>query len=138
MKSTTIGILLFVAIVAVGAFFVFGSAGGSGQIPGNAVNSGTSGTGEGSAGSGNVQKVTLSIKNSNYYPQVIKASEGVPVELTLDSSVSGCLRGFVISDLGVRANSRSPSDTIKFTPTKKGTFRFSCPMGMGTGTIVVE
>ena len=137
MKSTTIGILLFIVIVAVGTFFVFG-AGGSGQITGNAVNSGTGGTGEGSAGGGNVQKITLSIKNSNYYPQVIKASEGVPVELILDSSVSGCLRGFVISDLGVRANSRSPSDTIKFTPTKKGTFRFSCPMGMGTGTIVVE
>ena len=84
------------------------------------------------------QKITLSIKNSNYYPNTITVKSGQPVSITLDSSVSGCLRGLNIKDLGVKGYSSSPSQTIDFTPTQKGTFRFACPMGMGYGSLVVE
>jgi len=86
----------------------------------------------------NVQKITLGIKNANYYPNTITVKEGVPVEITLDSSVQGCLRSFNINDFGVHASSQNPSQTIKFTPTKTGTFRFACSMGMGYGTIIVQ
>ena len=78
------------------------------------------------------------MKNYNYYPNTITVKSGQPVELTLDESVRGCLRGFTIKDLGVSKYSKTPEDSIDFTPTEKGTFAFSCSMGMGYGTIIVE
>jgi len=87
---------------------------------------------------GNIQKVTLGIKNYNYYPNTIKVQAGQPVRIYLDKSVVGCYRGFVIKDFGISEYLKTPNDYVEFTPTKKGTFRFSCSMGMGTGTIIVE
>ncbi|KAF0216769.1 MAG: Heavy metal transport/detoxification protein, partial [bacterium] len=87
---------------------------------------------------GNVQKVILGMKNYNYNPNTITVKAGQPVSITLDSSVQGCLRSFAIKDLGVSKYAKTPSETIDFTPTKKGTFTFACSMGMGYGTLVVE
>src|SRR3989338_10973501 len=86
---------------------------------------------------GEVQKVVLGTKDYNYYPNTIKVQSGKPVSITLDKSVTGCLRSFTIKDLGVSKYARTPSETIDFTPTQKGTFRFACSMGMGYGTIIV-
>ncbi len=88
--------------------------------------------------SGDVQQVTLSIKNYNYYPQTITVKQGVPVRLTLDSSVTGCYRTFVIPAFGVNSYSKDSTDVIIFTPTTKGIFKFQCSMGMGYGTLIVE
>jgi len=90
----------------------------------------------GNATSDNIQKITLSFKN-NYSPNTITVEAGKPVEITLDSSVRGCFRSFNIRELGVSYKSSNPSDTIKFTPNKKGSFEFACGMRMGTGTINV-
>ena len=90
------------------------------------------------AGNNDAQKITLSMKNYNYYPNTIKVMEGIPVEITLDNSVGGCFRSFVIKDFGVSVYSKTPEEKINFIPNKKGTFRFSCAMGMGTGTLIVE
>lgn len=101
--------------------------------------SGVSGNGINGSGNGNgVQEITLSYKNYNYYPNTITVKQGIPVKITLDSSIGGCYRTLVIPDLGVSKNSASPSDTVEFTPNKAGTFRFRCGMGMGTGTLIVE
>ena len=92
----------------------------------------------GSSGEGDAQKVVLGIKNYNYYPNTINVKVNVPVSISLDSSVSGCYRSFNIKDLGISKYLKTPQDTVEFTPTKKGTYRFACSMGMGTGTLVVE
>ncbi len=91
-----------------------------------------------SASAGEVQKITLGMKNYNYYPNTITVKSGIPVEITLDSSVSGCYRSFVVQQFGVSTYSQNPAQTIRFTPDKKGTFQFQCSMGMGYGTLVVE
>ena len=44
----------------------------------------------------------------------------------------------VLVELGISKYLGTPNDYIEFTPTEKGTFRFACSMGMGTGTLVVE
>ena len=133
IKKTTLMFFAVLVLIVVGGFF-FVRAGNNGtdngSVTGNVVNTGNVG--------GEVQKITLSTKNYNYYPNTIKVKVNQPVEITLDGSVSGCLRAFTIKDLGVYKVSRSPSETVDFTPTQKGTFRFSCSMGMGTGTIIVE
>lgn len=130
MKNTTLLMLVFVIIVLVGGFiFVGGKKNGS--ITGNVVQNPE-------VLQGPMQKVVLSMKNYNYYPQEVKVKAGSPVELTLDSTVSGCLRAFTIRELGISKISRTPNEKIEFTPGKKGTFTFSCSMGMGYGKLIVE
>jgi len=89
-------------------------------------------------GNGEIQKITLGIKNYNYYPNTIVVKSGQPVRIYLDESVFGCYRYFTIRDFGISKYLITPQDYIEFTPTKKGTYRFSCSMGMGTGTLIVE
>jgi plastocyanin domain-containing protein len=87
---------------------------------------------------GEVQKVVISIKDYNYYPNTIKVKAGNPVSITLDESVQGCFRSFTIKALGINQYLKTPQDTLVFTPTKTGKYTFACSMGMGTGTLIVE
>ncbi|MBS3078736.1 cupredoxin domain-containing protein [Candidatus Pacearchaeota archaeon] len=123
--AKTIFIVIIISLLLIGGFFFFNNT-----INGNSIANPNN--------SGEVQKITLSFKNYNYYPQTITVKEGIPVEITLDSSIRGCFRTFVIKDLGVRQTSSKPSNTILFTPDKKGSFVYACGMHMGTGTIIVE
>jgi len=114
-------------ILIISGWFVFSSADGRAKnIP------------DSSRSLGELQKITLSTQNYNYYPNIIKVKSNQPVEITLDESVRGCLRAFTIKDFGVSQVSSNPSEKITFTPTKKGTFKFACSMGMAYGTIIVE
>lgn len=124
-KTTIYGIGIFLLIV-IGGYFLLGSSGNGNE---NVVDSGNS---------GDFQKVTIGMKNYNYYPNIINVEAGKTVRLSLDSSVSGCFRDFTIRELGIRKYLRTPSDYVEFTPTKPGTYRFACSMGMGTGTLIVE
>jgi uncharacterized protein len=124
MKNTTALIFVFLIIIA-GGIFLFAKGGANQNINGNVVNN-------------NVQKITLSMKNYNYYPNIIRVKAGQRVIVNLDESVVGCYRSFVIRDFGISRNLRTPQDTVEFTPTKKGTYTFSCVMGMGRGKIIVE
>lgn len=123
MKNLTILGITLIALVALGLFFY-----SSFQNPVQTTE----------VSSGDVQKITLGMKSANYYPNTITVNANQPVEVTLDDSVGGCFRSFTITELGVRGLSRSPSEKITFTPTKKGTFTFACSMGMGYGKIVVN
>ena len=80
----------------------------------------------------------ISEKDLNYYPSEIKVKANQPVSISLDESVTGCLRSFTIKEIGISKYVKTPAETIEFTPTKKGTFKFACSMGMGYGTIIVE
>ncbi len=87
---------------------------------------------------GEVQKVVLGVKDFNYYPNTVRVKANQPVEISLDSSVTGCYRSFTIRDFGISKNLPTPQDKITFTPTKKGTYKFSCSMGMGFGNLIIE
>lgn len=123
MKNTTLLALVAIVVVIAG-YFVFANLGSS-------SNSST-------ASGGDIQKITLSFRNYNYYPNIITVNANQPVEITLDSSVGGCYRSFTIPALGISQYSKAPTNKITFTPAKKGTFTFACSMGMGTGTIIVQ
>lgn len=124
MKNWMYILIIIVLVGVVGNFVISGDN----KVTGNSVNEIT----------GNPQKVNIGMKNYNYYPDTIRVKANQPVEITLDDSVYGCFRAFTIRDLGVSKYTQNPSDKIIFTPTEKGTFRFSCSMGMGVGTIIVE
>lgn len=125
MEKSTLYLLGIVLLIGIGAYFFFDN----GNINGNIIQQ---------VDAGEVQKIILSEKDYNYYPNEIKVKAGEPVSISLDSSVKGCLRSFTIKDLGIFKSLKTPQDTITFTPTKKGTYKFTCSMGMGYGTFIVE
>jgi len=129
MKNTTI-LVLIVLILVVGSIFVFSNSANS--VNGDVIKDNSKTI------TGEVQKIVISEKNSNYYPNEIKVKAGQPVSISLDSKVTGCLRSFTIRDLGLQKYLRTPQDTLDFTPTKKGAFTFSCSMGMSFGKLIVE
>ncbi len=90
------------------------------------------------SGEEDVQEIVIGMKNYNYYPNTVKVKVSQPVRITLDESVIGCFRDFTIRDFGIHEYLKTPSDSIEFTPTKKGKYVFACSMGMGTGTLIVE
>ncbi len=126
MSNKLVLFVLFVLVIAGGWFFLGSSGGGNSNVTNNG------------ASSGGVQKITLGMKNYNYYPNTVTVKAGQPVRIYLDNSVGGCYRSFTIRDFGVAKYLQSTSDYVEFTPDKKGSFRFACSMGMGTGTLVVE
>jgi plastocyanin domain-containing protein len=127
MKNTTIFIILGILIIVGGIFLLKnGEATSDKGITGNAV------------GDKSIQKITLGIKNYNYYPNIINVKSGIPVRINLDESVVGCYRSFTIKEFGIAKNLRTPEDYVEFIPTKKGTYAFACSMNMGRGTIIVE
>ena len=126
MKNSTIIIAIILIIIA-GGVFVYANSGSNPDKKGD-----SNGT------SGEVQKVVLSYKNYNYYPNTVTVKANQPVSIYLDKSVTGCYRAFTIRQLGLQKNLATPNDALTFTPTQKGTYQFACSMGMGTGTLIVE
>ena len=130
MKKSSLWIALIALIVLAGGWFVFSD---EPPVTGNVVQDI-----QPNVMDGETQRVVLSMKDLNYYPNEIRVKAGQPVSISLDESVTGCLRSFTIKDLGVSKSVRTSQETIDFTPTKKGTYRFACVMGMGYGKIIVE
>ena len=129
MKNTTLlGVIVAIVLIIGGFMFVNGKA-----VTGSVIAE------EPQALAGEIQSVTLGMRDFVYYPQEIRVKAGQEVEVTLDSSVKGCGRSFAIRDLGVSGYARTPNDKITFTPNKKGTFMATCSMGMvGPTKFIVE
>ena len=127
IKKSNLYLIGIIVLIIFGIYFISDTKGDS--VTGNAVVNNVN---------AEVQKVIIGMKDFNYYPNTIKVKANKPVSISLDKSVYGCFRSFTIRDFGITKYLKTPSDTIVFTPTKKGTFRFACSMGMGTGTLIVE
>ncbi|MCX5302720.1 sulfite exporter TauE/SafE family protein [Streptomyces sp. NBC_00160] len=82
------------------------------------------------------QIVTLTVTDF-YEPTAFTAKAGVPTTLVLRGKDSGgCARAFTIPELGVQEIVKRDGDTeIDLGTRKPGTLRFSCAMGMQTGSI---
>ncbi len=131
MKSTHALFGIFVLVAIIGGFMYFSSAGTQETIvTGNAVKEGPI--------IGQAQEVTLGEKDYNYYPNSITVKAGQPVKLNLDKSVVGCGRSIVIKELGIQKYLKTSTDALEFTPQQKGTFSFTCSMGMLSGKLIVE
>ncbi len=88
---------------------------------------------------GNIQQVTIDIRNNGYYPKQFRVKQGVPVELTLASgNVYSCAQAFVFREFDINTIVKANSEQkFTFTPEEKGKFTFSCSMGMYTGVMEV-
>lgn len=82
------------------------------------------------------QIVTLTVTDF-YLPAQFTAKAGLPTTLILRGKDSGgCARAFTIPELGVQEIVKRDGDTkVDLGTRNPGTLRFSCAMGMQTGTI---
>jgi len=88
---------------------------------------------------GGVQRVVVTVKGG-YSPDVIKARQGVPLEMVFDRQESGdCTSRVLFPDLAVSAALPAyQQTTVRLIPASAGTFGFACGMNMVHGTLVVE
>jgi len=86
--------------------------------------------------SGEAQVITLGLDEGGYLPREFTVKANQPVTLKNDGSLKGCSIYPIQAEIGM-AGDFSKSDEYTFTPTKKGTFTFTCGMGMWKGTINV-
>src|SRR3989338_5813295 len=86
------------------------------------------------------QILKMSASASGYKPNYLKVKAGLPVrwEIT-DIGTSGCTNAIISKSLFSGEISLTPGKTSikEFTPTKPGKYKFSCWMGMVSGTIEV-
>jgi len=92
------------------------------------------------APSGGVQEITIKMEPIAYSPNYIVLKKDVPVKMTFQADKNaGCTRSIVMPAFNIRKTvAQGGTATVEFTPTKTGTFPFSCSMNMARGTIVVE
>jgi sulfite exporter TauE/SafE len=86
------------------------------------------------------QVIRMNASASGYSPNYFKVKAGVPVrwEIT-DTGTSGCTNAVIARGLFEGPVQLTVGETAvkEFTPTTPGTYKFSCWMGMITGTIEV-
>ena len=86
------------------------------------------------------KKIEVVAHKYAFEPSRIEVRVGEPVEITFRSTDTK--HGFVSKDLGLEkvVFSKDQSATVKFTPSKAGTFRFKCAKfcGMGHGKMKGE
>ena len=88
---------------------------------------------------GGKQTVDMRVQGLDYIPDVIPLKKGVPVEWRIDGSgSSGCTSVIVVPSLGINKRlSKTEPTVITFTPQSAGTIRFTCAMGMASGSFKV-
>jgi sulfite exporter TauE/SafE/copper chaperone CopZ len=88
--------------------------------------------------SGGSQIVNMDVSSSGYNPNSFVIKQGVPVVWNVNvKQLTGCNSELVMRDYGVDVKLKQGLNVINFTPNKAGTIRFSCGMGMLTGSFLV-
>jgi sulfite exporter TauE/SafE/copper chaperone CopZ len=88
--------------------------------------------------SGVVQEVTSELPRRGF--PAITVNAGAPVRWNLHAekgTINGCNNAIVIPEYKIEKRLQPGDNIIEFTPTRTGTFRYSCWMGMIRGTITV-
>ena len=127
MKNNALIGLGIVLLIIIGAYFAFSS-----------IESSSVSDGSGLPINGETQRVVLSQDGLNYKDATAEA--GKPIEISVDSSVQGCLRSLSFNLGGKRYVKylKSNSDTLILPALEKGNYKYSCSMGMGLGTLEVK
>lgn len=85
-----------------------------------------------------VQVVKMTQKTNGYSPNKFTIKKGMPVKWIITSeSIYSCASSIVSQQLGIRASLKLGENVFEFTPKEVGTIRFSCSMGMYTGSFTV-
>jgi P-type Cu+ transporter len=85
------------------------------------------------------QEIAITVKGG-YTPDVIRATQDVPLRLVFDRQEAGdCTSTVVFPDFRLSRHLPAHRQTaVELTPTESGEFSFACGMSMIRGTLVVE
>ena len=85
-----------------------------------------------------VQTVKMIEGNYGYSPRQFTIQAGVPVRWLIDAQAPySCASSLVVPALNLRLNLKPGENIIEFTPLQAGQIKFSCSMGMYTGSFNV-
>lgn len=85
-----------------------------------------------------VQVVRMTQASSGYSPNKFTIKKGIPVKWIVTSKdIYSCASSIVSQQLGIRKSLELGENVFEFTPKESGTIRFSCLMGMYTGSFTV-
>jgi plastocyanin len=86
-----------------------------------------------------VQELNITVDGS-YSPNSLVLTAGTPVRLKfVRKDTGGCTSKVLIPEFNIAQNlPEGKTTTIEFTPTKAGTYKFTCGMKMVSGTILVK
>ncbi len=91
------------------------------------------------------KQIAKIIVDAAYIPSEIRLKVGIPTEIEFERKDRGDCTEWVIISMptkeGQETKSRLPegeTTKVEFIPTEKGTFKFSCGMGMVHGKIIVS
>jgi sulfite exporter TauE/SafE/copper chaperone CopZ len=87
---------------------------------------------------GDVQVVSTTLAGGAYEPITVRA--GIPVRWTIsarDADINGCNNAIIIPEYNLEYEFHPGDNLIEFTPTRPGTFIYTCWMGMISSTITV-
>jgi plastocyanin domain-containing protein len=80
------------------------------------------------------------VVSGGYSPSTVRVAAGRPVRLEFDrQETSGCTEEVVLPDFSIRTYLPAHQTTpVEFTPTRPGSYEFTCGMAMVRGKIIVE
>lgn len=85
-----------------------------------------------------IQEVRMTQDSSGYSPNNFIIKKGIPVKWIIDSKdIYTCASSIIAQSIGVRQSLQLGENVIEFTPSETGAIRFSCSMGMYTGSFTV-
>lgn len=85
-----------------------------------------------------IQIVKMEQRGNGYFPNKFTVKKGVPVRWVINATDAyTCASYIVVPKLGVKRALELGENIITFTPQEVGTLRFTCSMGMYSGTFTV-
>lgn len=85
-----------------------------------------------------IQVARMTQSSRGYYPRSFTIMKGVPVKWVITSTdANTCAASIFSAQLGVRKYLQEGENVIEFTPSQTGAIKFSCSMGMYTGSFNV-
>ena len=139
LKFSAILVLILGLIMLNRGLTVLGSPYSLDSIKESVINPSTSSSTENSAIiKDGFQEINMDINSRGYSPNSFVLKKGVPVKWNINvKELTGCNKELVARDYNIDVNLKKGIQTIEFTPTKEGTIRFSCGMGMLRGSFIV-
>jgi sulfite exporter TauE/SafE len=85
-----------------------------------------------------IQEVRMTQESGGYRPNKFTIKKGVPVKWIITSNnIYTCAASIVSQQLNIKKSLQLGENVFEFTPNQAGTIRFSCSMGMFTGSFTV-
>jgi sulfite exporter TauE/SafE/copper chaperone CopZ len=84
------------------------------------------------------QEISMVIDNGQWKPTVFVLAKGVPVRWTIDlREQTSCSKEILINDYNMDIKLKQGINVVEFTPNKTGTVKWTCWMGMISGSFII-